>query len=108
MAMNSKNWKAVQSATDFAGSKHVLTITGEVEVSRSNESPVLAEADPQGVVAEILLIDVSVTSSGDVGADVMVWKQATYTREVTPGQYGQVTLTGVVATQTVDVETILS
>lgn len=108
MALNSRNWKAVQSSVDFAGSKHVLTITGEVEVGRTNETPTLGESVPQGIVDDILLMDVQITVSGDVGADVLTWKEASYTREIEPGQFQQVTVQGVVETQTVDVERLVS
>jgi hypothetical protein len=108
MSLNSRNWKAVQSSVDFAGSKHVLAIAGEVEVQRTNEIPTLAEAVPQGIADEALLMDVQIAMSGDVGADLMVWKEVSYTREVKPGQFRQVTISGVVETQTVDVERIVS
>lgn len=98
----------MQSSVDFAGSKHVLVITGEVEVGRTNETPTLGEAVPQGIVDDILLMDVQISVSGDVGADVLTWKEAAYTREVSPGQFRQVTVQGVVEVQTIDVERIVS
>lgn len=108
MTLKSRNWGAVESSVDFGGSKHVLAITGEVEVGRTNETPKLGEAVPQGLVDDILLMNVGVTVFGDVGADVLTWKAVTYTRDVGPGQFRQVTVQGIVETQTFDVERIAS
>ena len=48
MTYASRNWKAVET-TDLVDSKHGLTVTDEVQVHKSNETPKLSEASPQGI-----------------------------------------------------------
>jgi hypothetical protein len=108
MAYDSRNWKAVQTARDFSGTEFDLTVTGELELVRSNQTPTLSEANPQGKSHTTLLIDVAVHDADLPGADVLIWKEVSYTCRVQPGQFAHVTLQGAVDIQTVSVEIILS
>lgn len=107
MTYASRKWHAAQT-TDLAGSKYLLTVTGEVEVHRSNQEPKLTKAHPQGIVPTTLILDLSVGSNSDVGNAVMVWKPVQYSHEITAGQYDHVTIKGETASHTMKVERILS
>jgi hypothetical protein len=103
----SRDWKAAET-TDLVGSKHELTVTGEVQVHKSNETPKLSEASPQGISPITLILDLSVDGSGDIGGDVMLWKTVTFVKEISSRQYKDVTITGETDEQTIEVEEILS
>lgn len=103
----SRNWEANET-TDLVGSKHTLTVTGQVEVRRANDTPKLTEASPQGINGKILILKVSVESGQGVGAEVLTWKDVSFSKEISPRQYNQVTITGDTDEQTVDVEEIFS
>lgn len=107
MTYASRYWKAVET-TDLVGSKYVLTVTGEVEVRRSNQGPKLGEANPPGISPVILILDLTVENHGDVANEVVEWKDITFTKEVSSRQYGHVTIKGETDEQTVEVEIILS
>lgn len=103
----SRSWKAVET-TDLVGSKHVLTVTGEVQVRKSNETPKLTKAAPQGISPVTLILDLSVDGSGDIGGEVVLWKPVEYVSEISSHQYKEVTITGETDDVTVEVEEILS
>jgi len=107
MIYASRNWKATET-TDFVGSKYQLTVNGEVEVRRSNQTPKLSEADPQGFNPKTLILDLNVETNGDVGGDVLEWRTVNFTKEISPRQYDHVTVTGETDEQTIEVEVILS
>ena len=101
--ISSKDWKATEG-TDFAGGNRKLTVSGEVELSQSNEEPKLTEAVPQGINPRILILELSASSDG-VGADVITCKPVRYEKSIGEGQYSQVDIRG---QATVAVEPIIS
>jgi hypothetical protein len=105
MPYKTRNWEAVES-TDLVGSKYVLTVTGEVEVHKSNEVPRLAEQQPPGINPISLILDLSIQDASQAGGEVVLWKPVEYDREVSPGQFKDVLITGVVDPTTVAVETV--
>ena len=107
MSYASRNWKAVEN-TDLVGSKYFLTVTGEVEVHKSNETPKLAKAHPQGISPATLILTLSVDGAGDIGGDVMLWKRVKFSSEIMSRQYKHVMITGETDEQTMGVEEILS
>jgi hypothetical protein len=101
---DSRNWKATES-TDFAGGNRKLTVTGEVRVGAGNEAPVLTRAVPQGINPSILILNLSTETTGDVGTDALVWKDATYEEPIEEDQFTQVDIRGAAV---VDVEKLIS
>jgi hypothetical protein len=102
--IGSKNWKATEG-TDFGGNDRKLVVTGDVELSRSNERPRLSEAVPQGINPKILILILSAEACGDVGADVITCEPVSFEKEISEDQYSQVDIRG---QATVDVEKIIS
>jgi len=107
MNYQSRGWRAVETP-DLTGATVTLTVSGEVEVRKTNEVPLLREAEPQGIDPAILILDVIVEGATEIGGDVVVWKDARFSREVSARQYAQVTLRGAVEERTVDVERVQS
>jgi hypothetical protein len=98
-----RNWSAVHT-TNFAGGDGKLTVSGEVQTLNSSEVPALAEANPQGINDQILLVDLTVSSSG-IGADVLGWATATLIKPGGPNDYASVMITS--GDETVDVEVVV-
>jgi hypothetical protein len=88
-APNTRNWKAIEMP-DFVGRIYRLTVTGEVEVSASNLTPVLTVHNPQGFNPRILLLDLAIVSGGGFGGQIMMWKPAQYARTTSGNQYDEV------------------
>ena len=65
-------------------------MTGTVTTTRSNQEPQLTKAVPQGANAAILLLDLTITTSGDVGNEVMGTREVRYREEIKAGQYTSV------------------
>jgi hypothetical protein len=86
--MQTKDWKAWENDQPGTGGP-TLHVTGLVETSNSNQTPVLTEASPQGINPAILILNLSITTSG-VGNDVMGWKPAPFRKSVKRGQYSTV------------------
>ena len=84
---NTRNWKAWENRQPPGPPK--LLVTGEVETTSTNQTPHLAEASPQGINPEILLLDLTITASG-IGNDVMGWKEVRFEKQVSKGQYTSV------------------
>ena len=103
---HTKDWAAIES-TDLTGANRRLTVTGEVETFVSNEKATLREAVPQGTNPKILILDLSVAADG-IGAEVLGWTTATFTRAISLHQYDQVTIRTDDADVTIDVEEIHS
>jgi hypothetical protein len=85
--LNTRNWKAWENQQPPGPPR--LHVTGEVETSNGNQTPHLAEASPQGINPEILLLDLTITMSG-VGITVMGWKEVRFEKQVSKGQYTSV------------------
>lgn len=81
------NWKAVE---DRQPPGVRLRVTGTVETTRSNQDPQLTKADPQGANPAILLLDLTIETSGDVGSDVMGKRNVEYREDIRAGQYTSV------------------
>ena len=87
-APNTRNWKADEKP-DFVGRNYHLTVTGEVEVSATNLMPKLDEHTPQGINPRILLLDLTIVSTGGLGGPIMIYKPARYARPTTGNQYDE-------------------
>jgi hypothetical protein len=85
--LNIRNCKAWEDRQGPGGP--TLHVTCEVETSNSNQTPQLKEAVPQGINPAILILDLSITSTG-IGNPVMGWKQAKFEKKVSAGQYTSV------------------
>jgi hypothetical protein len=82
-----RNWHAWQNLQPPGPpSLHVM---GEVETSNTNQTPHLKEAVPQGIIPEMLLLDLTITTSG-IGNPVMGWKLVTFTKKISKDQYSGV------------------
>jgi hypothetical protein len=107
MKYASRNWKAVET-TNLVGSEHMLTVTGEVQVLKSNDYPKLIVANPQGIVAQTLILDLTVERPSNPGGNVVFWKPASYEQNISSHQYMKVTIRGDTEEQTVTVQQVLS
>ena len=87
-APKTRNWKAWQDLQPGPG-KPKLIVTGEVEVSNTNQTPHLKEHVPPGINPEILMLDLTITSSG-VGNDVMTWKEVRFEKNIKKDQYSNI------------------
>ena len=85
---NTRNWIA-NELPDFAGRNYHIEVTGQVEVGATNETPVLRMHSPQGFNPRILLLDLSIVSEG-MGGQIMIWKEARFTRPTSGNQYDEV------------------
>jgi hypothetical protein len=81
------NWKAVE---DRQPPGVTLRVTGTVTTSNSNQVPHLTKANPQGINPAILLLDLSITTSGNPGGAVMGKQDVEYREEIKAGQYTSV------------------
>jgi hypothetical protein len=103
----SRGWQAIE-ATDLVGSSHWLTVSGEVEVRRSNETPKLTKTEPQGSNPSILLLTLSVDVPDQPGGDIMEWKSVVFHREISAKAYKEVTVGGETKEHTFAVKEIVS
>jgi len=88
-APKTKNWKAYE-IPDFAGRRYVLVVNGEVQVTSTNQTPKLTVHVPQGINPRILLLDLSIVSSGGIGAPIVFYKSVHYTQATSGRQYDEV------------------
>jgi hypothetical protein len=86
-APSTQNWKAWQNLQPVGKPK--LIVTGQVQTSNSNQTPNLAEHVPQGINPKILLLDLTITTSG-IGNTVMSWRDVRFEREIAKDQYTSV------------------
>ena len=84
---NTRNWVA-NELPDFAGRNYHIEVTGQVEVGATNETPVLRMHTPQGINERILMLDLSIVSAG-MGGQIMIWKEARFTRPTSGNQYDE-------------------
>ena len=84
-----RNWRASE-IPDFVGRRYVLTVNGEVEVTATNQTPKLTVRVPQGINPRILLLDLSIVSSGGIGAPIVFYKSVHYTKTTSGRQYDEV------------------
>lgn len=89
-ALNTRNWKAWQDLQPPVGSTVKLTVTGEVEITNTNQTPHLAEHVPQGFNESILLLSFTISTSG-AGNTVVEWRKvAPFKKDIREGQYTSV------------------
>jgi hypothetical protein len=84
---NTKNWKAWQNLQPPGPPR--LIVTGQVEVSNTNQNANLSEHVPQGINPAILLLDLTITTSG-AGNTVMTWRDVRFEKQITKDQYSGV------------------
>jgi hypothetical protein len=65
----------------------VLIVSGLVQVSNTNEDPVLTEGEGAG---KTLVVDLAVKTGSDPGLAVQVWKRATLSKDVSADHYDKV------------------
>jgi len=88
-APNTRNWKA-NEIPDFAGRRYLLVVSGDVEVTATNLTPKLTVHVPQGINPRILLLDLTIVSSGGIGAPIVFYKSVHYQRVTSGHQYDEV------------------
>ena len=86
-APETKDWKAWQDLQP--PSKPKLIVTGKVQTSKSNQTPHLAEHEPQGFNPKILLLDLTITASG-AGSTVMGRREVRFEKPIQKDQYSSV------------------
>ncbi len=86
-APETSNWKAVEDRQP-PGAR--LRVTGTVTTTMSNQDPRLTKANPQGINPSILLLDLTIETTGDVGSAVMGKPEVQYREDITAGQYSSV------------------
>ncbi len=106
MARQTRDWTAIEH-TDFTGGNRRVTVSGEVETLATNETPVLAEAEPQGINPAILILDLRIETSG-AGNDVLSWQGVEFSKPCSNGQYAEVTIRNEDVETTVRVHKVIS
>ncbi len=84
-----RNWKA-NEIPDFAGRRYLLVVTGEVQVTATNQTSKLTEHVPQGLNPRILLLDLSIVSSSGFGGQIVSSKSVQYEKATSGNQYDEV------------------
>jgi hypothetical protein len=88
--IKTRNWKAWQNLQPPIGPTVRMTVTGEFESTNSNQTARLTEHRPQGINPAILLLDLTVSTSG-VGNDVVQWRDVgTFKKDIRKNQYTEV------------------
>jgi hypothetical protein len=102
---NTRDWKAWQNLQPVGKPK--LIVTGQVETSNSNQTPKLSRHEPQGINPKILLLDLTITTSG-IGNTVMGWRDVRYEESITKDQFSEVDVLweGNVIVQIKEIETV--
>jgi hypothetical protein len=83
-APETSNWKAAEDRQP-PGAR--LRVTGTVTTTMSNQEPRLTKANPQGINPSILLLDLTIATTGDIGSAVMGKPEVQYREDITAGQY---------------------
>jgi hypothetical protein len=68
----------------------VLIVSGLVQVSSANKEPVLKEASGGGGYGKTLVLDLTIETGAGEGAQVLVWKRATFSTDVSADHYDNV------------------
>lgn len=89
MAPRTRDFEAIEMP-DFAGRNYHLTVTGWVEVSATNKTPHLKLHAPQGFNPSILLLDLTISTDGEFGNEVMMWKKVKLEEPTSGDQYDEV------------------
>ena len=88
-APKTRNWSA-NELPDFAGHRYHLKVHGEVETSATNYAPKLTEHIPQGFNPRILLLDLTIVETAEIGGQVVAFRSADYDRPTNGHQYDEV------------------
>lgn len=84
-----RNWKA-NEIPDFVGRTYRLVVTGDVQVTATNQTPVLSEHKPQGINPRIEMLDLEIVTSGGFGGQIVFYKHVMFTKRTSGAQYGEV------------------
>ncbi len=107
MAHPSRSWNAMET-TDLIGSEYTLSVTGEVQTLGTNEHAKLAVAHPQGIVAQELILTLTIEKDSGTAGHVVQWTPVEYQHKISSQQYHSVRIRGDVDDQMVKVERALS
>ncbi len=88
-APSTRNWKA-NEIPDLLGRTYRLVVTGDVQVTATNLTPVLSVYTPQGINPRILLLDLKIVSSGGFGGQIVFYKHVMFTKRTSGNQYSEV------------------
>ncbi len=88
MCINTKDWNSWIDT--MPGSEPTLIVTGEVETNAGNMLPVLREKVPQGPNQIILMLDLTIEKSGQVGTDDVAFRDARFEKPAKEGGYTSV------------------
>jgi hypothetical protein len=86
---NTRNWKA-NEIPDFTGHRYLLVVTGDVQVTATNQTPKLSVHVPQGFNPRIFLLDLKIVSSGGISAPLVYYKHVQFTKVTSGHQYDEV------------------
>ena len=75
---------------DFVGRRYLLTVSGDVEVTATNRVPKLTSHVPQGINPEILLLDLTIASSGGFGGQIVFYRSVHYKKPTSGNKYSEV------------------
>lgn len=103
MAWNTRDFLAFDIPSITGQGPHSLSVTGEVEVRATNETPHLVEVQPQGINQYDLVLALTVTSAGQ-GADVLTGKRVSFSKEIGNHKYLTVTVRESTTPLTIKVE----
>lgn len=88
-APNTRNWKA-NELPDFIGRKYQVHVSGDVQVTATNRTPKLSYRVPQGFNPRILMLNLTIVSSGGFGGQIVFYKSVQFTKATTGDQYDEV------------------
>ena len=87
-APNTRNWKA-NELPNLIGRNYKIHVTGDVEVTATNQTPKLSDRVPQGINPRILLLNLTIVTSG-VGGQIVFYRSVQYTKATSGDQYDEV------------------
>jgi hypothetical protein len=88
-APNTRNWKA-NELPDFIGRRYQIHVSGDVQVTATNRTPKLSYRNPQGINPRILMLNLTIVSSGGFGGQIVFYKSVQYAKTTSGNQYDEV------------------
>lgn len=88
-APNTRNWSA-NELSDLVGRHYHIEVNGEVETPATNYSPKLAEHVPQGFNPRILLLDLTIVKTAEVGGQIVEYHKFAFEHPTSGHQYDEV------------------
>lgn len=85
---NIKNFSAWINS--MPGSINELIVQGEVETSSGSITPMLTEAEPQGINQKILILNLHLKKSSNPGIQVISYQGVRFVKKAEIGQYESV------------------